>query len=78
MKCEEGNGSDITPFSRSDVRGTREIKARVIKSLETRAEFQKFRGGEEIRGGSESSGNGVGRDADRTNAGGIRLVSVVP
>ena len=53
MKRRNENGSDITPFSRSDVHSTPKIKERIVEAMETGTEFKELRGGEGIRGRSE-------------------------
>ena len=78
MKYEKGNGSDITSFSRSDVRSTRKVKIRVIETLEMRMEFQELGRGEERGRGSECHCDGVSRYADRAGTRGVQLISIVP
>ena len=78
MKCEERNGSDITPFLRSDVRGTRKIKVGVVETPETGTEFQKFRRREKGGRGSKVRGDRVGRYAKRTGTRRVRLIGIVP
>ena len=78
MKCEERNGSDITPFSRSDVHGTGKVKIRVIETSEMRTEFQELGRGKERGRGSKPRRVGMCGYANWAGARGVRLVCIVP